>query len=140
MVAVKVKRLTPEAKMPVKAYTTDSGFDLFAIADQIIPAKGFARTYSGVAFELPVGYEIQLRGRSGLAGKGITVHHGTVDADYRGEVAAILFNNTDVPYQVKVGERICQIVVKEVPVVQLIEVDELTPTSRGSNGFGSTGK
>ncbi len=137
---VKVKRLDDRAKLPTKAHATDSGFDLFALEEYIIPARSHLKTRSGVAFELPPGYEMQVRSRSGLAGKGIVAFHGTVDNEYRGEVAAIMYNHTDEDYVVHRGDRLCQLVIKPVPTVNMVEADQLTETTRGTCGFGSTGR
>lgn len=137
---VKVQKLDPRAKIPTKAHETDSGFDLYAVQDCTIPPHSHVRTFCGVAFELPAGYEMQVRGRSGLAGKGIITHFGTVDNGYRGEVATILYNHTSQPYHVKEGDRIGQVVVVPAPVVEMIEVDELSQSNRSASGFGSTGR
>ena len=139
-VNVKVRKLHPNAKLPTKAYPSDSGYDIYALHDITIPARRHIRSYSGIAFELPDGYEIQLRGRSGLAGKGITAHWGTIDTEYRGEVAAILYNHTDHDYTIQAGDRVCQVVVKPVLNVALTEVAELQASKRQEQGFGSSGR
>ena len=98
---------------------------------------------TGLAIELPVGFEAQVRPRSGLAIKhGITVVNapGTIDADYRGEIVVLLVNLGSEPYQIAPGDRIAQLVVAPVVQVQLEEVDALGETTRGAGGFGHTGK
>jgi len=98
---------------------------------------------TGLHVEIPIGYEIQLRPRSGLAAKrGITVLNtpGTIDADYRGEICAILINHGDTPFNVINGERIGQLVLNKVRQIQWEVVSELSDTKRGVGGFGSTGK
>lgn len=137
---VKVKRLDPRAKLPTKVRDSDSGFDMYALEAYIIPARSYLKTSCGVAFELPEGYEMQLRSRSGLSGKGIMVAHGTIDNEYRGEVSAIMYNYTDEDYEVLAGDRTCQVVIKRVPEAMMVEVEELSPTGRGDRGFGSTGR
>ena len=98
---------------------------------------------TGLAFELPLGYELQIRPRSGLALKhAITVLNtpGTIDSDYRGELKVILINHGQDDFQIEVGDRIAQAVVNKVAIAELIEVQELSKTDRADRGFGSTGK
>ncbi len=98
---------------------------------------------TGLYVELPPGYELQVRPRSGLAVKhGVTVLNspGTVDADYRGELKAILVNLSNEPFEIRPGERIAQYVVARHERVEWEEVDKLSETERGAGGFGSTGK
>lgn len=96
----------------------------------------------GFALAIPEGFEAQVRPRSGLAAKfGVTVLNapGTVDADYRGEVKAILINHGKAPFEIRRGDRIAQMVIAAVPALALEEVEELEETDRGTSGFGSTG-
>ena len=123
-----------------------SGFDLRANEDTVLKAGEFKGVSTGLFFELPLGYEIQVRPRSGLAFKnGVTVLNspGTVDSDYRGEVKVILINHSKVDFNIVKGDRIAQAVMAFVHsknVVSLIKVDDVTDdTSRGASGFGSTG-
>ena len=98
---------------------------------------------SGIAIELPVGYEAQVRPRSGLALKhGISLVNtpGTIDTEYRGEIVCIMINLGKDPFTIAKGDRIAQMAIRKVPVVDLIKVDELSSTQRGSAGFGSSGK
>jgi dUTP pyrophosphatase len=98
---------------------------------------------TGLFVEIPEGYEGQIRPRSGLAFKhGITVLNspGTIDADYRGEIKVILINHSSVPFTVRQGERIAQLVIARYEQIQWVESDQLAETRRGSGGFGSTGK
>jgi dUTP pyrophosphatase len=97
---------------------------------------------TGMAIELPLGFEAQVRSRSGLAIKsGVIVLNapGTVDADYRGDVGVILYNTSDESYQINHGDRIAQLVVAPITLAELVEVEELASTDRGAGGFGSTG-
>lgn len=97
---------------------------------------------TGLFIELPIGYEAQVRPRSGLAAKnGITVLNapGTVDADYRGEIGVILVNLSNEPFTIENGERIAQLIIAKHERAEWIEVEELSQTSRGEGGFGSTG-
>ncbi len=102
--------------------------------------RGLVKT--GLFIELPVGFEAQVRPRSGLAlKKGITVLNspGTIDADYRGEICVILINLSNEPFVINDGERIAQMVVARHEQAELVEVEELTSTDRGAGGFGHTG-
>ena len=129
--------------LPVKAHSDDAAFDLKArTALEIAPHKA-ALVPTGLFLELPVGYEAQVRPRSGLALKHcVTVLNtpGTIDAGYRGEVGVILINHGDAPFPVKRGDRIAQMVIQALPDVVLTPVSELNASSRGTGGFGSTGK
>lgn len=93
----------------------------------------------GFAIELPKGYEAQIRPRSGLTSKEIDNGFGTVDCDCRGEVKACVMNNSNKKFIVHNGDRICQIAIREVPKISFEEVEELSETERGTDGFGSTG-
>ena len=142
MVEVKIKRLDPELPLPRKATPGSSGFDIYSRVDLVIKPGEIKGVPSGVILEIPEGYEVQVRPRSGLALKhGVSILNapGTIDADYRGEVMVILFNFSNRPFRIKRGERIAQIVPMKLPEVKLVEVNNLTLTSRGSGGFGSTG-
>ena len=143
---VKVKRLPHAKDLPLPYYATDyaSGFDLIAAVEEPVIIKPMERKVipTGIVIELPEGFEAQIRPRSGLALKyGITLLNspGTIDADYRGEIKVLLINLGQEEFVVKRGDRIAQMVICPVVRVLLEEVQELTPTERGPNGFGSTG-
>lgn len=142
-ISLKVKRLSPDAVVPIQAHDYDAGFDLCATGAAItIEPFGRAAVPTGLAFEIPRGYEMQVRPRSGLAlKKGLTVLNspGTIDAGYRGEVKVILHNTSKEPVTIAQGDRIAQAVVARVESVTWTEVAELSDSSRGSGGFGSTG-
>jgi dUTP pyrophosphatase len=121
-----------------------AGADLRARLDApvAIPPLGRARIPTGLAMELPPGYEAQVRPRSGLAARnGVTVLNspGTVDSDYRGELGIILINLGQEPFTVKDGDRIAQLVIAPVVRAQILEAPSLSGTERGEGGFGSTG-
>ena len=131
-----------EDLFPRKAHEDDAAFDLRSRVDVIIPSGKIILVPTGVFMELPVGYEAQVRPRSGLALKhGITVLNtpGTIDAGYRGEVGVILINAGPADFTVARGDRIAQMVVQELADVQLVAVEKLSETNRGTGGFGSTG-
>lgn len=145
-VAVEIMRLPHGADLPLPGYATpdSAGMDLLsAEANNIILEPGArAMIATGIAIALPSGFEAQVRPRSGLAAKhGVTVANspGTIDADYRGEIKAILINLGDAPVTLARGDRIAQMII--APVTQAVwrEVTTLDDTSRGAGGFGSTG-
>lgn len=140
-------RIINKSHHPIPQYATQesAGLDLRAFIPQPITLKPLERALvsTGLSIELPAGYEAQIRPRSGLAAKhGITVLNspGTIDSDYRGEIKAILVNLSNEDFVINDGERICQMVIASHSQVELIEVEELSDTERGSGGFGHTGK
>jgi dUTP pyrophosphatase len=146
-IMIAVRRLAHGADLPLPAYATpgSAGLDLLAaIVEPVeIPPGGRTLIPTGLAIELPEGYEAQIRPRSGLALKhGITVLNtpGTVDSDYRGEVSVLLVNLGDRPVRLARGERIAQMVVAPVTRIAWREQSELKDTVRGAGGYGSTGR
>ena len=141
-----------DAEVALPTYETDgaAGMDLRAnfpaeIRDEgiILAAGSRALVPSGLKFEIPQGFEVQIRPRSGLAFKnGVTLVNapGTIDSDYRGEVSMIMINHGNKPFRITHGERIAQMVFAKVDRCETIEVTSLTTTERGTGGFGSTGK
>jgi deoxyuridine 5''-triphosphate nucleotidohydrolase (dut) len=145
-VTVFVQRLPHAADLPLPRYETAhaAGLDLMACipADITLAPGKRALIPTGFAIALPEGHEAQVRPRSGLAAKhGVTVLNapGTIDADYRGEIAVILVNHGDAAFTVTRGMRIAQMVVAPVVRAALTETAELSGSARGSGGFGSTG-
>lgn len=143
-IEVKIKNLCPD--LPLPAYMTEgaAGLDLLAAVphEVVIEAGRTALTPTGLCMAIPVGYEGQVRPRSGLALKhGITCLNspGTIDADYRGEIKVILINLGTEPFTIRRGERIAQIVFNKISLARFKVVDELEQTVRGGGGFGSTG-
>lgn len=142
-----IKRLGHANGLPLPHRMTkgSSGCDVCAAIDDklIIPAGGRALIPTGLCFEIPEGYEVQVRPRSGLAFKfGVTVLNapGTIDADYRGEVKIILANFGDQPFTVNRGDRIAQLVpMKVADSIDFTECESITETDRGDGGFGHTG-
>jgi len=145
-ITVKVKRL-PQSRgldLPRKASAGSSGFDLLACVDGEITIQpgAVALVPTGLSLEIPRGFEAQVRPRSGLALKSsITILNapGTVDSDYRGEVGVVLANLGGIPFTVKRGDRIAQMVVAAVCDVRLEETDDLEDSARGEGGFGHSG-
>ena len=149
MVEIVFRRL-PHAEgldLPARQSAEAAGLDLRAATPEgspVVLAPGArALIPTGFALALPPGYEGQVRPRSGLALKhGVTVLNapGTVDSDYRGEIGVLLVNLGSEPFAVVRGERVAQLVVTRVELAEAVEKDELSGTSRGENGFGSTGR
>ena len=132
---------------PLPAYATvgSSGLDVRANIEQPITLQSLERTLvpTGLFVEIPLGYEIQVRPRSGLAVKqGLTCLNtpGTIDADYRGEIKVILINLSQEPQIIQPGDRIAQLVLQAIELIEWKSVDQLNETDRGSGGFGHTGK
>lgn len=146
LIPVKIKKLAHfKGELPKYQSTHASGFDVRAQLEKpiVIKPRERAMVPTGLSFEIPSGYEIQTRPRSGLAWKhGLTIVNtpGTIDADYRGEVKILLLNNGEEPFEIQDQERIAQCVLVPVIQAQWIEANDLSETERGSGGFGSTGK
>ncbi len=139
---IKILKLDESATIPKYSHPGDAGLDLFSIAEQTILPGEAKLIPTGIAIALPPGTEAQIRPRSGLALKySITVLNspGTIDAGYRGEIGVILINHGKNPFQVLSGMKIAQMVIASVIKAEIETVDNLSNTSRGSGGFGSTG-
>ena len=144
-VSVSITRDERARAFPLPAYATpaSAGVDLRAVEKHVLQPGERALVPTGIRIALPVGYEAQVRPRSGLALKhGIMLVNspGTIDADYRGEIQVILMNLGDAPFTVEPGDRIAQMVIAPVSRVDWLEADALDETERGPGGFGSTGK
>lgn len=136
------KKLVPEAVLPSYATPEAAGMDIRSTQDVDIGPGKWAKVATGLAVQLPPGFEIQVRGRSGMAVKhGVTVLNapGTIDSDYRGEIGVALINNGEQTFHVAAGDRIAQLVLGRAPQAQIEEAQELGSTDRGTAGFGSTG-
>jgi len=141
---IRIKRLRPDAQLPVCAHgpNEDAGMDLRSVEETLLlPGKPVA-VPTGLAVDIPTGYEAQIRPRSGLAlNHSITLPNspGTIDPGYRGEIRVIMLNLGAEPYRVQAGDRIAQMVVARYEAVEW-EESELSETARGAGGFGSSGK
>ena len=140
-------KIVNESRHPLPDYSTplSAGMDLRANVDKPVELAPLERKLipTGLYIELPEGCEAQIRPRSGLAlKKGVTVLNspGTIDADYRGEICVILVNLSNETFTVNDGERICQMIISRHEHAEWISVDELSPSERGTGGFGHTGK
>lgn len=137
----------PNATLPTRVHDNlaygDSGYDVSAVEDVVIPARGTALVATGLTLaNLPPGIWIRIESRSGLAFKhNVHAFNGIIDNNYRGDLGIKLINHSDVDYHVKSGDRIAQLVLYPlVVVIRSIFTDNITATDRGSNGFGSTGQ
>lgn len=140
-VIIRFKKLKEEAIIPRFAFPDDACFDLFSPQELILSPNESAVIDLGIASEFPVGYEVVLRPRSGMGIKqGVMVHIGTIDAGYRGSWLVRLFNLGKDLYQVEKGDRIVQGALRKVPPVRIVETEYLSPSQRGANGLGSTGR
>lgn len=149
LIKIAVRQLPHGEGLALPAYQTAhaAGLDLLAAvpadAPLVLAPGKHAMVPTGLTIALPEGYEAQVRPRSGLAAKhGVTVLNapGTVDADYRGEVAVLLINHGPEPFTIRRGERIAQMVIAQVARADFVSVTELSSTNRGAGGFGSTGR
>jgi dUTP pyrophosphatase len=153
-VILKIKKINDKAIIPAYQTSGSAGFDLHAIIVNeknsmgekidyiVIPPKNQQIIDTGLSCAVPLGYEMQIRPRSGLAFKNkitVTNSPGTIDSDYRGEIKVILYNLGEQSFIVKDGDRIAQAVISPIIVVEIEEVEVLDETERGDGGFGSTG-
>lgn len=141
---VRIKKLSPAAKLPTYGSAAAAGADLYALIDApltVAPGET-VKVPTGLALELPEGYAGLVYARSGMAVKrGLAPANkvGVIDADYRGEVIVMLFNHSETPQEIAPMERIAQLVITPILQVDFTECDELSDTVRGAGGFGSTG-
>jgi dUTP pyrophosphatase len=139
---VRVRLLDPRARAPRYAKPSDSGLDLYAVVDEPVHVWPWQRPTlisTGVAIELPPGYEAQVRGRSGLSRDGLLVVPGTVDNAYRGPIGVLVYVVGPPSRTIQTGDRIAQLVIAPVASVEVEVVEALGETERGASGFGSTG-
>jgi dUTP pyrophosphatase len=142
MVVVKIKKIKDNAILPNYAHEGDAGVDLYSTEDYVLRPGERTLVSTGIKIALPLGYEAQVRPKSGLALKsGLSVCNtpGTVDAGYRGEVGVIVINHGSDEYKIETGSKIAQMVFTNVEQAQFEEVSELDETTRNDGGFGSTG-
>lgn len=135
---IKVKKLDKEAKLPVRAHATDSGADLFALQQTILPARQISKVRTGIALELPENASGCIWGKSSVESKGIKVMAGLIDAPYRGEIIVCFYNLNDTDFIFEKGQKIAQLVVLPT-LYPSFEEGELSQTERAQGGFGSTG-
>lgn len=135
-----VKRLSENAVLPTRGSEFAAGYDLASAHDAEVPARGRLLVKTDLAIAIPPGTYGRVAPRSGLAVKhGIGVGAGVIDYDYRGNVGVVLFNHSDTNFVIQRGDRIAQLVLEQIAMTEVQEVDELPETTRGTDGFGSTG-
>lgn len=137
-----VERVHELAKVPDKAHNEDAGFDLYSVEDYILQPGEFKSIDTGIRIQLPKNTVADIRPKSGLAvNYGITVLNtpGTVDEGYTGNIGVILINHSKVPYEIKVGKKIAQMVILNLPIINIIEKQINLNTSRGEGKYGSSG-
>src|SRR3954470_6963749 len=137
-VRMKIKKVTPDAKIPQIQSSGAIGLDLHANKEVVIPIKQREVVPTGIAVEIPRGHYLRIAPRSGMSKKGIDIGAGVIDPDYRGEIKALLINNSAAEIKIQKHDRIAQTILEKstVPIVE--EVKELGETERGIKGFGST--
>ena len=135
-----VKKLDPRAKLPQRAHPTDSGADLFALTRTVLAPRSVTHVHTGIAVELPENTSGIIWGKSSVESKGIKALAGLVDAPYRGELIVCMYNLNDTEFVFEAGQKVAQLVVLPTLYPTFEEVTELSDTSRGGGGFGSTGK
>lgn len=139
---IQVACLTPRATMPRREFPGDAGFDLTLPEDQVLPPGVPYRIDLEIILQIPGGWYGQILGRSSVFERGLSVHPGVIDSDYRGSVQLLVENRRAEPLQVRCGERLAQLLILPVPGMGLrrIKTAEIQPTRRGEGGFGSTGR
>tara|TARA_Y100001970_G_C14101997_1_gene785981 strand:- start:608 stop:1030 length:423 start_codon:yes stop_codon:yes gene_type:complete len=139
MLQVKLNHI--DARMPTRGSDQSAGYDLYSVESVTIPPRTHKLIKTGISIALPEETYGRIAPRSGLAYKyGIDVFAGVIDRDYRGEIGVILFNSSDVPFQVNVSDRIAQLIVERIALIPIIQAgNTLDMTERGEGGFGSTG-
>jgi len=136
---MKVKKLAPHAKLPLRAHATDSGADLFALERTVLAPRAITYVHTGIGVELPESTSGIIWGKSSVESKGIKAMAGLVDAPYRGELIVCMYNLNDTEFTFEQGQKVAQLVVLPTLYPAFEEAEELTDTARGNGGFGSTG-
>ncbi len=137
---IKVKKLHKDAKLPKYAHPGDVGMDMYAMEEVTIPPMGHHRFFHGFALEFPAGYAAVVKDKSSISKAGLHTMGGVFDAGFRGEYNTHLVNLSDKPYTVEIGDKVAQLIIYPVEIVELEEADELSDSSRGLSAFGSTGR
>ncbi len=137
---LKVMRIVEGAKLPSSQHKGDAGLDLFSSVDCVLEAAAVKAVPTGVKVAIPEGYAGLIWDKSGISLKGIHRLAGVIDSGYRGEVKVVLANLSQEPFRIEKGMKIAQLLIQPIVEVKVVESDELSETSRGEEGFGSTGK
>ena len=137
---IKVKKLKENAKLPKYHHTGDVGMDLYSMEEYTVTPGEKHYFYHGFALEFPVGYAAIIKDKSSISKAGLHTMGGVFDAGFRGEYNTLLVNLSNEPYTVEIGDKVAQLVIFPVMIAELEETDELSDSSRGVGGFGSTGR
>lgn len=136
---IKVKKLDPDAKLPEYSNATDAGMDLFSIEDVVIKPGELQKVKTGLSIELPDGYVSLVWDKSGIAAKSLKTVAGVIDSGYRGEYLIAMINLGKEDYIINKGDKVAQVLIQKVEHPTVVSVSDLSETSRGAGGFGSTG-
>jgi len=140
LAVLEFKRVDERATLPSRGSELSAGLDLYSIEEISIGARQRVLAKTGLAVAIPPGHYGRIAPRSGLAMKhGLDVLSGVIDSDYRGEIGCLLYNTGDEPIHLPAASKICQLIIEKIEMLTAVWADELTDTSRGSGGFGSTG-
>jgi dUTP pyrophosphatase len=137
---LKVKKIHPDAKLPQYSHKGDAGLDLFSSIDCVLKKGEVKPIPAGIKMAIPEGYVGLVWDKSGISLQGVHRLAGVVDSGYRGEVRVVMVNLGEKPFVVEKGMKIAQLLIQPVIELKVMEVETLEETSRGENGFGSTGK
>lgn len=143
-IRVMIRLLSTTARAPTKSHDGDAGWDLFASEEATVPPGGTMVVKTGIAMQIPHGWYGQIKSRSGLGAKGLIVTAGVVDSSYRGEIGIVAINGNAAPngpaFTFRPGDKVAQMVFLPVPRVAIELAEDLPASTRGENGFGSTGR
>jgi len=139
-VKLKVRKVQPQARLPVYQHPGDAGLDLFSVAEVVLAPGELAAVPTGIQLAIPDGCVGLIWDKSGISLHGVHRLAGVVDAGYRGEVKVVMINLGREPFAVKPGMKIAQLLIQPVVAAEVVETDDLDETSRGQGGFGSTGR
>lgn len=135
------RRLSENAKTPTKVYPSDAGYDLFSPKNCVVPKRGRALIFLDIVFYLPKNCYGRIASRSGLSHMcGIEVGAGVIDSGYIGNVGVLLYNHSDIDFNVNAGDRIAQLICEKILKTRIVEMSEVEESDRGVNGFGSSGR
>lgn len=137
---LKIKKINPEAKVPTRAHHDDAGIDLYACGEFIVEPHQTLSIPTGISMEIEFGCVGLIWDKSSVGSKGIKTLGGVLDAGYRGEVHVVVHNMSDTVYTFEHGHKVAQLLIQKIEFPDIEEVEELSPSMRGTGGFGSTGK
>ncbi len=137
---LKVKKMNPDAKLPLYGHKGDAGMDLFSSSEYVLRKGEVYAVPTGIKVEIPMGYVGLIWDKSGVSLKGVHRLAGVVDAGYRGEIKVVMVNLGQDPFVIDKGMKIAQLLIQPIVEVEVEEVEDLEDSSRGEGGFGSTGK